>query len=167
MTSLSKANATKFQIVFPLMPELSELTTQKQFSLNIIDGVLPSLTLGVEEIPWKGGLNHYEMGGLEFGQWTTQFIIDENFTSWLVLSDWIFSIYNGRNVLGRDDKNYMTDAHLLILDNYNNIVFKIIFENIFPQELDEVKMSYQEGEGLLIGTVTFIYDRFYKEENKN
>ena len=166
MTTISKASANKFQLIFPTLPELDEFSEQKQFSLNIIDGVLPSFSLATADIPYMGGNTTIERGFGSFGDWETTFSIDSDFQSWIVLSDWMFSIANNRNIHGRDDLLYQSDANLHILDNFENKVVDVKFENIWPINLGEIKMSYQESEQVLTCPVTFSYDRFYRITSK-
>lgn len=163
-TNISKLSANKFQLIFPVLPEESSPTAHRQFSINIIDTVLPGFSLNVAGVPYRGGSVKYEYGFDVFSDWTPTFFIDSNFNSYITLSDWIFSIANGDDLFGRKDQSYVCDAHLHILDNYDNKIVDIRFENIWPHTLGDVKMSYQDGEGMLIGEVTFSYDRFYKVE---
>lgn len=161
-TNISKLSGNKFQLIFPLLPQETSISAQQQFSLNIIDGVLPSFSLNSEDIPYRGGNLKYEMGFGEFGPWTTTFFIDSSFESWIVLADWMFSIADNKETFGRSDQSYSVDANLHILDNFDNKVVDIKFENIWPSELGDVKVTYQDGESLLSCDVTFSYDRFYK-----
>lgn len=42
----------------------------------------------------------------------------------------MFSIANNANVHGRMDQSYTTDANLHILDNFDNKILDVKFENI-------------------------------------
>ena len=160
MTNISKSTNNKFQIIFPLLPFDSGLSDQNQFKLNIIDGVLPSFDLSVEDVPWRGGKVKYEMGFEGFGEWTTTFAIDSNFTSWQTISNWMFNIANNNDIHGLDDQSHVTDANLHILDNFNNKILDIQFFNVWPSNLGEVSFSYADNSDLLTCSVTFQYDRF-------
>ena len=161
-TNISKASANKFQLIFPKLPHLDDFGSLKQFSLNVIDGILPSFSLDVLDLPYKGGNMKIENGFGEFGDWTTTFAIDSSFQSWIVMSDWIFSIANNKAKHGYVDQSYSVDAHYHILDNFNNQVVEIKFENLWPSNLDQVQHSYQDNPGVLTCGVTFSYDRFYR-----
>lgn len=162
MTTISKGSANKFQLVFPVLPELDEITAHKKFSLNIIDGVLPSYSLTSLDVPYKGGNVKMEGGFGSFGDWETNVSIDSNFETWIIMSDWMFSIANNREIHGRADLSYQTDANLHILDNFENKILDIKFENIWPVTIGEVQFSYQDAESVLTFPITFNYDRFYR-----
>lgn len=165
-TNISKSSANKFQLIFPLLPELDEISDQKQFSLNIIDGILPSFSLNSVDLPYKGGNTKIEMGFESFGDWTTKFSIDSNFKSWIIIADWMFSVANNQQIHGRSDQSYQTDANLHILDNFENKIVDIKFENIWPIILGEINFSYQDNDQILTCDVTFAYDRFYRVTNR-
>lgn len=159
-TNISKANPSKFQLIFPKLPEEAGVSANKQLNLNLVDGILPSITLTAAEIPYRGTLVYTEIGGLEYGDWQTKMLIDRDFNNWILIYDWIYSINNANDVLGRPNQAYATDASLHILDNFNNKILDMRFENVWPHMLSEVQFSYQESETILTCGVTFKYDRF-------
>jgi hypothetical protein len=66
-TNISKSSLNKFELVFPLLPKLNEISDLKQFSLNIVDGILPSFSLDSLDVPYRGGNLKYENGFGDFG----------------------------------------------------------------------------------------------------
>lgn len=161
-TNISKLSGNKFQLIFPLLPEETSISAQKQFSLNIIDSILPSFSLNVADVPYRGGSLKYEYGFGEFGPWQPTFFIDSSFESWIVMADWMFAIADNRENFGKSGQTYVVDADLHILDNFDNKIVDIKFENLFPSELGDVKVSYQDGESILSCDIVFSYDRFYR-----
>lgn len=161
-TNISKASPNKFQLVFPLLPEVNELADSKQFSLNIVDGIIPSFSIDVLDMPFRGGNTKFENGIGEFSEWTTTFTIDSEFLSWIVITDWMFSISNSREIHGRADLSYAVDANLHVLDNFDNKVVDIKYENIWPSNIGDVSYSYQQNDTVLTCQVTFTYDRYYR-----
>jgi len=157
---ISKAIGNKFQIIFPVLPFKTSISDNDQFRLNIIDGLLPSINLTAEDVPWRGGNVVYERGFENFGDWTTKFAIDSNFYSWLTLAEWMFSIANNADNFGLDDQSHTTDCNLHMLDNFNNKIIDIQFINVWPQALSDVSLSYQDNNEVLTCDVTFKFDRF-------
>lgn len=161
--SINKALPTSFKLVFPLLPKTETVEEQKEFTIYITKTILPSITINAIEIPWQGGKVYGEGGGIEYGSWTTSFIIDDKWENYQLIYNWITDIYNGIDVFGRDDFNYQVDASLIILDNYEKPITNFKFIKIWPSMLGEVSLSYQDNESYLSTDVTFSYDYFYKE----
>lgn len=163
LVNLSKSSPTKFQLVFQKFPEESTLSDHDQLKLNITETVLPSLTLTALEVPYRGAIIKTENGGLEFGEWTVRFLIDNNFSNWTTIYNWIISINNADDVFGKENQSYTVDANLHVLDNFNNKVLDIQFLNTWPTTLGDVTLSYQNNETILICDCTFVYDRYEKK----
>lgn len=162
MVNLSKSSPTKFQLVFQKFPEETTLYEHDQLRLNITESVLPSLSLTALEVPWRGATVKTENGGLEFGEWTVRFLIDNSFSNWTTIYDWIVSINNADDVFGREDQSYSVDANLHIFDNFNNKILDIQFQNTWPTMIGDVTLSYQNNETILTCDCTFVYDRYKK-----
>lgn len=161
---ISNFTPAHFQLVFPILPEETKISANKELRLNLTDTLIPSVTLGEIELPWMGGQSFTEGGGIEFGDWNVDFIVDSNLTNWKLLANWVFSINNNVDVHGRSDQSFSCDASLYVLDNFENEVLKIMFKNVWPKTLGELSLSYQETGTVLKCSVSFAYDGFYYEE---
>lgn len=157
---MNRSNATSFKLVFS---HKEEVEYRKELSLHITSTVLPSVTINPVEMPWQGGVVYGEGGGVEFGNWETSFFIDDTWSNYQMIYDWMANINNGYDFYGRKDFSYQMDAALMVMDNFKNIITTFEFINIWPSSLSEVNLSYQEGETNLSCNVTFVYDYFYKK----
>lgn len=164
MVDINKSNPTSFKLHFPLIPNVSTISEQRNFTVHIIDTILPAITINSLTYPFRGQDLYGEGGGIEFETWTTNFYIDENWNSYLLLYEWMIGIYNGITNFGRKDFSYQINGILTILDNYENPLIDFNFYNIWPSSLGSVKLSYQDGENFLSGSVTFKYDYFLKKD---
>ena len=161
--TVNTGNTTSFKLVFPLLPQTETLYDQTNFSIGLIDTVLPSITLTEIEVPWLGGNVYYDGGGISYGGWAVNFIVDENWSNYSIIYDWIMSIYDGYNRFGKDWKEYQVNASLIILDNYeSNEIISFNFQRLWPKALGEVTLSYREGDEILTCGVEFVYDYFIK-----
>lgn len=160
MADINRGNPTSFQLILPILPEEENIGEHQELRLNIVDTLIPSVSLGEIELHWRSGQSYMEGGGIEFGEWTTNFIVDSNFNSWKTIFNWIFSINNNKDIHGRIDYSYVCDAKLEILDNFENIILKINFENIWPRHIGDIQLDYQQSEPIIKCPVIFVYDRY-------
>lgn len=159
--NISKGINNKFQLIFPKFPLEDDLTSQKQFSLNLVNGIVPSMTLNRIEMPYRGGQTWIENGFESFGDWTTEILIDSNFLSWKAIYNWMSGIANNQDVFGFEDQSYSIDAILYVLDNFNNDILKFQFTNVWPYNLGEVNYTYEDGRTVLKCDVSFSYDQYF------
>lgn len=162
-TSISKARGMNFKLVFPIVSETQDLDDSKLYNINIVDTVLPSISITPVELPWQGGQVFQEGGGIDYGEWRTKFQIDQEFKNYILLYDWLTSTYDGINIFGSLTKDYQITANLLTLDNWNNVVVTWEFEKLWPSSLGDVQFSYQNGNEILECEVVFTYDFFVKK----
>lgn len=165
--TISTAQPNKFQIIFPLLPFETTTVNQKKFALNIIDGLIPSYNLSVEEVWYRGGNFKTEEGFESFGDWTTKIKLDSSFIAWKVMYDWMKNIADNKEKHGVYDQSYSTDAFLYVFDNFDNQILEIKFENVWPSVLGDVTFSYEDSDNLLTTEITFQYDRYYVIESLN
>lgn len=161
--SLSKARGMNFKLIFPILPETEDIDDSKLYNINIVDTVLPSISITPLELPWQGGQVYQEGGGMEYGEWKTKFQIDQNFNNYILLYDWLTSAYDGISVFGSLTNDYQITANLLVLDNWDNVVVTWEFKKLWPSSLGDVQFSYKNGSEILECDVVFIYDFFIKK----
>lgn len=158
--SLNKSTATNFNLVFPKIPTESTISANKPLTLNIFGTVIPSLTLDQTESRWQGGRMIFQSGSVTFDQWPINFIVDSKLSNWILLFNWMTGISNNKNVYSDIPNNYMVDASLNIMDNFETSILKVNFKNCWVQSLGEVSFSQREGESILEASATIIYDRY-------
>jgi hypothetical protein len=49
--SLSKARGMNFKLIFPILPETEDIDDSKLYNINIVDTVLPSISITPLELP--------------------------------------------------------------------------------------------------------------------
>lgn len=161
-TNINRGNPTSFQLIFPVLPIETDVDAHKEFRLNLTDTVIPSIALGDLELPFRGGQSYMEGGGIEFGEWTANFLIDSEFKSWITIVKWIFAINNNRdNTGGWPDYSYSCDAFLEVFDNFENKILTLKFEYVWPNNIGEVVMDYQDSNPVIKCPVGLVYDRYY------
>lgn len=163
--NLQKSNPANFELTFPLIPGQTQLGAVNELVLNIHGTVLPSVTVPQLESWWLNTKRQQAGGPVDFEQLTVQFVIDSQFKNWKVIFDWLMFIANNKDKMMENSSLYTVDATLRIIDNFNNDVLGIKFIGMFPNNLQEVGLSYKEGEILLEGGSTFMYDYFEVIEN--
>jgi len=159
-TQVNKASPNSFELVFPIVPEGVNLTSNRELTLNIFSTIIPGVTLGTEENRWQGTITTYAAGVLEFEQWSTEFIVDEEFKNWSVLYKWLQYINNNKDQMMQDNRAYTVDAFLRVVDNFQEEIFKLQFINVWINNLGEITLSHREGENVLECNALFVYDRF-------
>lgn len=161
-TVIGKATASHFQMVFPVIPGLDTIDEEEQFRLNIFGSVMPGIAITPLEMPWQGGVVYQEGGGFNYGDWSTSFHVDKNWTNYLIIYDWIKAANDGVSIFAAYPDDYQVTAHLLVFDNWDNIAVTWQFEKVWPSALSDVEISYRDGQEILTCTVTFEYDFFKK-----
>ena len=159
-TIVDKASPSSFELVFPVVPQGTNLTTNRELSLNIFSTIIPGLTMDVAEERWMGAKTTHATGSLTFEPWNISFIVDSEFRNWTVLYNWMTYINNNHDKFIENYSDYVVDATLRIVDNYQNQVFTLFFVGVWINSLGELSLSTREGEQLLECTASFVYDRF-------
>lgn len=158
-TNINISNSPNFQLVLPLLPFETSISNLDTLNLNIISTTLPSVSLTETTLHWMGSEVHQE-GGINFDDWSITFLIDDNWTNYNILLNWIFNINNGISRFARPFNEYQVTSKLLIYDNYENIINEFEFSRLWPFSLSDVDLSYQQGEENLTCSCTFKYDYF-------
>jgi len=158
--NLNKSTATNFHLVFPKIPSETTITANRPLTLNIFGTIIPSITLDQTESRWQGGRMIFQSGSVTFDQWPINFIVDSKLSNWILLFHWMTSISNNKDTYSDFPNNYMVDASLNIMDNFETSILRVNFKNVWPQSLGEVNFSQREGETILESSATLIYDRY-------
>lgn len=162
--NLNKSTATNFTLVFPKIPSESTITANRPLTLNIFGTIIPSLTLDQTESRWQGGRTLFQSGSVTFDQWPLNFIVDSKLRNWVLLFNWMTSISNNKDTYSDLPKNYMVDASLNIMDNFETSILRINFKNVWPQSIGEVTFSQREGESIIESSCVLLYDRYEIEQ---
>lgn len=159
-TQLNKANPASFELVFPILPEGVDLTTNRELTLNIYSTIIPGVNMDPEILDYLGGRTNRAGGKLTFEQWNCNFIVDSEFKNWKVLFNWLSYINNNKDQFMEEHYNYTVDATLRVTDNFQNEIFKLFFIDVWPNGLGEITFSHREAETILECNALFAYDRY-------
>jgi hypothetical protein len=162
--NVNQLQASKFQIIFP------RISTVTYFCQEVIIPALDT-TPAIHPTPFTD----FPVPGdkIRFGEFTMEFILDEELWSWQILHDWIrgytfpcsFEEYRTLNreslVTLHKEKPQYSDANLTILSALNNPKVKVKFHNMFPVSLSPIKFStMQSADNVMIATANFRYHLF-------
>ena len=143
-------------------------TRNYQFSFGRIPNVtyevtscpLPTITMGVTIQPTPYHDIKIPGDKAEFDPITLEFIVDEEFNSYLEILNWIQEMRTiGRNP-GGSLSTITSDAHLDILTNNLTPLRSFRFEGVFPTMLGEIQFSTQAGTDVQVCSATFNYTQF-------
>ena len=162
-THIGKSHSNNFQLILPVLPTKDDISDIKMLRLNILDTILPSISINAITHEWMGGAINSEGGGIDYGEWTTTFQIDDGFENYIILYDWIMYIFDGYKRNGREFGDYEVSADLVVYDNFNSVATSFEFRKIWPSALSDVTLSYSAGSDILSCNVTFMYDLFVKK----
>lgn len=164
LNSIDKATPTNYQLIFPLIPTESTIGANNPFVMNIHSAILPSVSIGIEELRWQGNKTRHGAIPMEFDPWLVSFVVDARLDNWKLLFNWMATINNNNDKIAERHKIYAVDCSLVVTDNYANSVLEVIFASVWPSTLGEVSFSQREGDVILESTINFNYDYFYIRE---
>lgn len=167
LNNIDKSTPSNFQLVFPLIPTESSIGANNPFVINIHSAILPSVSIGEDELRWQGNKTKRGLLPMEFDPWLVSFVVDSRLSNWKLLFKWMSYINNNNNKIAEEQKNYGVDCSLIVTDNYGSAtpVLEVVFIDIWPSTLGEVSFSYRESDVILESTINFNYDYFYIREN--
>ena len=160
MNVLSKATATEYDFILGKIPSDDDLHAVDELKLNIFNVTLPGLSLDNTEFNWQGKHVQYHIGHITFDPLNINFIVDSAFENWKCLFDWIIFIANNKDKPSSAANDCVTDANIVIYDNFGESHSFITFKNLWIQNLGEVTFSIRDGESHIECNASFLYDRY-------
>jgi hypothetical protein len=161
LSSLGKATATQYKFTLSRLPVsgagIHQLDTLK---LNLFDVNVPGMSLDTSEMPWQGMKAKMHMGGITFDSLNINYVVDSEFKNWKLLSQWLLAIANNKDRPSRPADEYVLDASIILMDNWNNVVMSVIFSNLWIQSVGELRLSVRDGETIIESSAVFNYDYY-------
>lgn len=157
---INQSSGNNFELSFPKLPFSSTLNDSKKLTLHLYNTILPGCSFNVDELNWQGNDTKRINSNLKYNPFNVSFDVDESFTNWLLIYQWLSNVNNNNDKIGLGINEYSVDANLLIYDNYHKRLLSLKYVNVFPFELNDITLSYREGEGYLECSATFSYDYF-------
>ncbi len=123
---------------------------------------IPEISMPVAEVPTPyRNIPIAGSGGVQFGDLSLRFIIDEELKNYTTIHNWIrkFGLSEGRLPDGTNDD--YSRANLFVLTSHQNLNHIIEFSNMFPVSLSGVPFDATIGDvDYLTADVTFKYERY-------
>jgi len=128
-------------------------------SFQLTSCPLPTISMG--QMLYPTPLHDIPMPGekITFDPCTLEFVIDENFESYLELFRWIQDMRSGA-ATAKNTADLLSDATLTILTNNMLPILSFDFIGMFPTVLGEVNFTQQNGNDVAVGSCTFAYQEF-------
>jgi hypothetical protein len=158
--NISKATATEYAFVLGNIPGNTGIHAADILKLNLFSVSLPGVSLTNAEMYWEGNHVQFHLGNISFEPLNINFIIDSAFENWKCLFNWITFIANNKDKPSSAANDYVTDANIVIYDNFGQSHSFITFKNLWIQSLGEVTFSIRDGESHIECNASFLYDRY-------
>jgi len=149
------------------------------FSLSIPDITVPSISLGYGGQTYKtSSFSRPDYNPLEL-----KFFIDNGYHNYYILWKWL-NIFNDSKYstseitttsqvpydstfeLQNWFSDYVTNLNLIVMDEYNNKLMKVTYEDAFITSLGGINYSHQDG-AEFIGSVSFAYNQLHIDMEYN
>lgn len=127
-------------------------------------GQVPSFTLGMIEVPFRGRRIKVP-GDRTFAEWTATFIVDEGFAIRKYFEEWANFIKDrdftsAKQRASNTAANYYSNIIVEQLSEEKTVVRKYTLTDSFPTEVSSVDLSYDTTDSIMEFTVTFQYHYF-------
>jgi hypothetical protein len=109
LNNFDKATPTNYQLVFPKIPTESTITANNPFVMNIFSAVIPSISIGINEMFWQGNKVRYDLNPIEFDQWLVNFVVDSRIMNWSLIFKWMSYINNNWNKIAEYHSEYAVE----------------------------------------------------------
>lgn len=161
-TNISSFHPTKFRLVFPFLPFLGENEKVDALVLYCSEVTLPDLSMEPDIIPNQSYDSKYITKNLNYGDMDVVYAIDEKFTNYKLLFQWMMYLKHPEEF---EVKNQKIDASLMIYTNNDNPSFKFNLKNIFPIGLAGINFNKKTSDTEdLENIVTFAMEYYLIEE---
>ena len=154
------------------------LDKAKKASFLCQRAAIPAISLGQVDITTAGRLSIPMEGKVVYGEFSIDFIVDEDLKNYIEIHNWIRALGVPDNVAERrafvtanqfvegQDPKY-SDGTLQVLNNNNLVNFDVVFKNMFPTSLSTIDFDVTQSDNeFLTATATFKY-LLYEVRNKN
>lgn len=174
--ALSTISNLKEQLGIGARPNLFEITFlwPSSIGVNVISAAnkakylcksaaIPAFTLGVIEVPYRGGRRIKVPGDRTFADWTATFISDDAHTLRGLFNQWVSYIklnnYDNEAIrpTGSSGFDYMVDLRVDHLKQDNTVSRSYQLFECFPTDIGAIDLSYDSSDTISEFTVTFQY----------
>ena len=115
---------------------------------------IPGVSMGITELPSRDVYNLKTHGDkLEYENISLEFIIDEDWSNYINLFEWLKASASTKEMDTRD-------FTVQLLNNVNKLFKEFLFEDCFPVNLSTVDMTVVDNESVLSSTIELAYLRW-------
>lgn len=154
------ARSTLFQ-VFVSNPVNAGADAQLPFLCKAAS--LPASVLGVIEMPYFGRKIKVA-GDRTYDDWTVTIINDEDFAIKNALEEWSHAINSSEGNIRQIGSNapsaYRSDAFVKQYSKTGAVIREVKLVNLWPSNISEIELSWENTDAVEEYTVTFQYDRW-------
>jgi len=141
---------------------IAELGAQLEFMAKAAS--LPASNIEQVEVPYMGR-SIKVAGNRTFADWTVTVINDVDFAIRKQAEAWMAKINSHENNDGEVDiSGYMRDATVRQLDQSGAVVYNYDFKNIWPTEISEISLGFEENNTIEEFTITFAVGSFWTSD---
>ena len=133
------------------------LDKAKKTSFLCQRAAIPDISLGNVDIPTAGRIVIPIEGNVVYGDFSIDFIVDEDMRNYMEIHNWIRALGVPDNVAERQqwinqyqyvegqDTKY-SDGTMQVLNNNNIVNFDVVFKNMFPTSLSSLEYSQESSD---------------------
>jgi hypothetical protein len=139
---------------------------------------IPTITLGDVNIPTRGLVPIPVEGNIQYGEFTIEFIVDEDLTNYMEIHNWMRGLgapqsvddrvdFKSANRITKSQEYRYSDGTLQILNNNNLVNFDVVFKSLWPTSLSTLGFDVTGSDNeFFTASATFKYT-LYEVRNKN
>ncbi|NDG29659.1 hypothetical protein EB118_06145 [bacterium] len=159
----ARANLFKVSLVWPENAAANVKVLSDAASILCKSAAIPAFTVGVIEVPFRGGRRIKVPGDRTFGDWTTTFLANDSqslragFNAWLSfirLENYDENAIRSNNGKGFD---YLCDISVEHLNQSGETIRTYKLFDCFPTDVGAIDLSYDSTDTISEFTVTFQY----------
>jgi len=162
----ARANLFRIDLTFPTTVVTDAKTTSslitQQMSLLCKSAAVPAFTVGVIEVPFRGGRRIKVPGDRTFADWSVTIINDENHTLRSAFNAWLDYIStsdydSSSKSKGAISQDYYSTVVVNHLNSSSEVIRKYQLEMAYPTDVGALDLSYDSTDTLSEFTVNFQY----------
>lgn len=153
----ARPNRYRVTLTFPqTVPGAADAATKIAFTCSA--AAIPAGTLGVVDVPYMG--RQVKVPGDKIWEdWTVQILLDNDFIGRSAFETWQDQLLGFRSNLAQPDKvnpiNAYAFATVNCLDRADNVTQQYQIDGMFPTNIGEVTLGYDQNDQVALQSVTF------------
>lgn len=159
----ARPNLFEISFAWPATLDTNIITAANRAKYLCKSAAIPAFTVGVIEVPYRGGRRIKVPGDRTFADWTATFLSDDAHTLRGVFNLWLnyvkSSNYNSEFIRseGASGFDYMIDIKVDHLKQDNSVSRSYQLFECFPTDVGAIDLSYDSSDTISEFTVTFQY----------